>query len=72
MPCSLLVSLKYTIRSTSAEREQYESFIEAKQNKTNKQTNKNTLHVLGTSEQTEITPGSLYEDVAIIPCAPCK
>lgn len=68
------MSLKYTIRSTSAEREQYESFIEAKkQNKTNKQTNKNTLHVLGTSEQTEITPGSLYEDdVAIIPFAPCK
>lgn len=56
------------------ETEQYESFIEAKkkQNKTNKQTNKNTLHVLGTSEQTEIMPGSLYEDVAIIPFARCK
>ena len=56
------------------ETEQYESLIEAKkkQNKTNKQTNKNTLHVLGTSEQTEIMPGSLYEDVAIIPFARCK
>ena len=55
------------------ETEQYESFIEAKkQNKTNKQTNKNTLHVLGTSEQTEIMPGSLYEDVTIIPFARYK
>lgn len=52
------------------ETEQYESFTEAKKTKP-KQTNR-TLEVLGTSEQTEIMPESLYEDVAIIPFAWCK
>ena len=54
------------------ETEQYESFIEAKKKKNKTQQTNNTLGVLGTSEQTEIMPESLYEDVAIIPFAWCK